>query len=116
MREAYSHEVSSCGYWPGGETEGIFYSYAYPEPPGYRDVKVAPVQAFFSAALGEFVLPYRAVRTATDPDAVLLDFLQSSYEAAADCAVWDRGALERPVPEPASSGPDQEPTAEGRTN
>jgi len=95
MHEAYSHEVSSCGYWPGGEGEGFFYSYAYPEPPGYRQITVNPEQAFFSEALGEFLLPYEAVRTATDPDALLLEFLQSSYEAAADCARWDRAALER---------------------
>jgi hypothetical protein len=100
MHEAYSHEVSSCGYWPGGEAEGIFYSYAYPEPPGYRDTKVSPDGAYFSEALGEFVLPYEAVRTAADPDVVLLDFLQSSYEAAADCAQWDRQALERHAREP----------------
>jgi len=98
MLEAYSHEVSSCGYWPGGEGEGLFYSYAYPEPPGYREVKVNPDAASFSEALGEFVLPYEVVRTAADPDAVLLDFLQSSYEAAADCATWDRLSLERQMP------------------
>jgi hypothetical protein len=95
MLEAYSHEVSSCGYWPGGEGEGLFYSYAYPEPSGYRDVAVGPAGAYFSDALGEFLLPYENVRTAPDPDAVLLEFLQSSYEAAADCAEWDRRALER---------------------
>jgi len=95
MHEAYSHEVSSCGYWPGGEGEGFFYSYAYPEPPGYRNAKVIPDRAFFSDALGEFILPYEAVRTAADPDVVLLGFLQSSYEAAAACAAWDRRALER---------------------
>lgn len=95
MYEAYSHEVSSCGYWPGGEGEGFFYAYAYPEPPGYRNAKVIPDGAFFSDAFGEFVLPYEAVRTAADPDVTLLGFLQSSYEAAADCAGWDRQALER---------------------
>jgi hypothetical protein len=95
MHEAYSHEVSSCGYWPGGEGEGLFYSYAYPEPPGYRERAVSPAEASFSEALGEFVLAYEAVRTAGDPDALLLDFLQSSYEAAADSAAWDRRALER---------------------
>ncbi len=95
MHEAYSHEVSSCGYWPGGEGEGLFYSYVYPEPPRYRDMAVRPSEASFSEALGEFVLPYEAVRTAADPDALLLDFLQSSYEAAAECAAWDRQALER---------------------
>jgi hypothetical protein len=97
MREAYSHEVCSCGYWPGGEGEGFFYSYAYPEPPGYRNVTVEPRQASFNDALGEFLLPYEAVRTAADPDGLLLEFLQSSYEAAAECAAWDRSALERQV-------------------
>jgi hypothetical protein len=97
MLEAYSHEVSSCGYWPGGQGEGYFYSYAYPEPPGYREVAVMPGEASFSGELGEFLLPYEAVRTAADPDALLLDFLQSTYEAAADCARWDRQALEREV-------------------
>jgi hypothetical protein len=95
MHEAYSHEVSSCGYWPGGEGEGFFYSYAYPEPPGYRERAVGPPQASFNESLGEFVLAYEVVRSADDPEAVLLEFLQSSYEAAADCAAWDRVALER---------------------
>ncbi|MEZ5239327.1 MAG: DUF5996 family protein [Microthrixaceae bacterium] len=96
MQEAYSHEVSSCGYWPGtpGE-EGTFYAYAYPEPPGYRDRAVTPADARWDADLGEFVLPYEAVRTAEDPDATLLAFLQSTYEAAAETAAWDRAALER---------------------
>jgi hypothetical protein len=97
MHEAYSHEVSSAGYWPGGEGEGVFYSYAYPEPDGYREATVAPDGARFDDALGEFVLPYEAVRTATDPDATLLAFLQSTYDAAADRAGWDRAALERPA-------------------
>ena len=97
MLEAYSHEVSSCGYWPGppGE-EGVFYSYAYPEPPGYRTADVSPAGARWDDGLSEFVLPYEAVRTASDPDATLLAFLQSTYEAAADTARWDRRALERP--------------------
>jgi hypothetical protein len=95
MHEAYSHEVSSAGYWPGGDGEGVFYSYAYPEPPGFRDFPVAPEAAFHDAELDEFVLPYAAVRTAEDPDGVLLQFLQSSYEAAAECASWDRASLER---------------------
>ena len=95
MHEAYSHEVSSAGYWPGGEGEGIFYSYAYPEPPNYRALPAGPPDARFDEALGEFVLPYTAVRTAPDPDAVLLDFLQRTYEAAATAATWDRAALER---------------------
>ena len=83
MWEAYSHEVSSCGYWPGapGE-EGVFYAYAYPEPPGYRDVPVTPADARWADDLGEFILPYDTVRTAADPDALLLEFLQTTYEAA----------------------------------
>jgi hypothetical protein len=97
MLEAYSHEVSSCGYWPGGDGEGYFYSYAYPEPPGYREVTVRPGEASFDDALGEFLLAYQTVRTAADPDALLLDFLQSTYEAAADCAAWDRRAFERHI-------------------
>jgi hypothetical protein len=94
--EAYSHEVSSAGFWPGGGAIDYpaFYSYAYPEPNGYRTMKVRPDAAFFSEALGEFILPYDAVRTAPDPDTALLDFLQSSYEAAAIKANWDRDALE----------------------
>jgi hypothetical protein len=94
-RDAYSHEVSSCGFWPGGGGfEALFYSYAYPEPAGYAAYAIAPAQARFDATLGEFVLPYEAVRGAADPDAVLLQFLESTYEAAANCARWDRAALE----------------------
>ena len=96
MWEAYSHEVSSAGYWPGPDGEGVFYSYAYPQPEGYADAAVRPDAAGWDAALGEFTLPYTVVRTAADPDAVLLEFLQSTYEAAADAAGWDRAALERP--------------------
>jgi hypothetical protein len=94
--EAYSHEVSSAGFWPGSGAIDYpaFYSYAYPEPPGFRAVKVRPEAAFFSEALGEFILPYDAVRTAAAPDQALLDFLQSTYEAAANIAKWDRDALE----------------------
>ncbi|MFW0783337.1 DUF5996 family protein [Gordonia sp. CPCC 206044] len=101
MWEAYSHEVSSAGYWPGqGEaddasSEGNFYSYAYPEPSGFRTAAVAPAAAYFAEDLGEFVLPYRSVREADDPDALLLDFLQTTYAAAADAAQWDRASLER---------------------
>lgn len=96
MWEAYSHEVSSCGYWPGppGE-EGTFYAYAYPEPPGYRDAVIEPEGARWDDGLSEFVLPYELVRTADDPDGVLLAFLQSTYEAAATTAHWDRAGLER---------------------
>jgi hypothetical protein len=95
MHEAYSHEVSSAGYWPGGAVEGVFYSYAYPEPAGYRDAAIRPAGAHYDADLGEFVLPYHLVRTAPDPDRMLLEFLQSTYEAAATHADWDREALER---------------------
>jgi hypothetical protein len=94
-REAYSHEVSSAGFWPGndGFPQAAFYSYAYPEPPGFRDRPVTP-GAGFDAKLGEFVLPYDTVRAAADPDALLLDFLSTTYAAAAESATWDRAALE----------------------
>ncbi len=96
-REAYSHEVSSVGFWPGGGPvpEPVFYAYAYPEPPGFREMPVRPSAAFFSPHLFEFVLPYEKARRAESPDAALLEFCQSTYEAAADCAKWDRAALER---------------------
>jgi hypothetical protein len=96
MLEAYSHEVSSLGYWPGGSSEGVFYSYAYPRPDGYSDAEVQPDGAFWSEELGEFVLPYEIVRTAEDPTATLLAFAQTTYDAAAIAAKWDREALERP--------------------
>lgn len=97
---AYSHEVSSCGYWPGGDGEGSFYSYAYPEPPGFKEWPVQPAPAAYVDAAGEFLLPYAAVRTADDPDGALLAFFQSTYEAAAERGGWDRDALEiRPVKE-----------------
>ncbi|MDP9226901.1 MAG: DUF5996 family protein [Actinomycetota bacterium] len=95
MREAYSHEVSSCGYWPGGSGEGLFYSYAYPEPAGFRDLAVAPSGVFYSDELGEFILPYDVVRTSIEPDRTLLEFCQTTYEAAATTGDWDRPALER---------------------
>jgi Family of unknown function (DUF5996) len=95
MHEAYSHEVSSAGYWPGGAGEGVFYSYAYPEPDGYRTAPVGPTPAAFDTGLGEFVLPYRTVRESADPDSTLLEFLHTTYAAAADTADWDRAALER---------------------
>ena len=91
---AYSHEVSSAGYWPGGDGEGLFYVYAYPEPDGFADWAVEPEAAYYDGDLGEFLLPYTAVRTADDPDAVLLSFLQSTYEAAATLGRWDRDELE----------------------
>ena len=93
MHEAYSHEVSSAGYWPGGSDEGSFYSYAYPEPAVFA-VQPVPDAAYYDPALGEFILPYRAVRTAADPDGMLLTFLQMTYEAAATTGDWDRPALE----------------------
>jgi hypothetical protein len=95
-RDAYSHEVSSCGFWPGGATAPypLFYSYAYPEPKGYADASVQPSQAGYDTTLHEFILPYDAVRRASDPEETLLAFLQSSYEAAADLGAWDRKALE----------------------
>lgn len=96
VREAYSHEVSSCGFWPGGGPHPfpLFYSYAYPEPPGYAEAEVQPAEAFYSTDLREFVLPYEAVRTATSPDETLLAFFESTYAAAAEGAGWDRAALE----------------------
>jgi hypothetical protein len=95
-REAYSHEVSSAGFWPGGGAIDYpaFYSYAYPAPDGFASARVQPDAAFFSGDLGEFILPYDAVRTAPSPDDALLQFLQTTYEAAADGAKWDRAALE----------------------
>jgi hypothetical protein len=105
MREAYSHEVSSAGFWPGNAQfpEAAFYSYAYPEPAGYRTAAVAPAAARFDQTLGEFILPYRAVREAPDPDAQVRAFLESTYAAAADLARWDRAALERQT-EPTNRG------------
>jgi hypothetical protein len=98
-REAYSHEVSSCGFWPGGD--GIeypaFYSYAYPEPAGFPQAPVRPASAFYDQGLGQFILPYDTVRMADSPDAVLLEFAQTTYEAAANLAKWDRQQLERAV-------------------
>lgn len=96
-REAYSHEVSSAGFWPGGDAlpEPIFYAYAYPEPEGFKDFAVRPAEAYYNADFREFVLPYEAARRAPDRDGALLDFLQSTYEAAADLGHWDRAALER---------------------
>jgi hypothetical protein len=95
--EAYSHEVSSCGFWPGGGpvNEPAFYAYAYPEPQGFKDYTIQPKEAFYHTEMGEFLLPYDVVRNSKSPDEVLLSFLQSTYEAAAICAKWDRHALER---------------------
>jgi hypothetical protein len=98
MQEAYSHEVSSAGFWPGGNgiDYAAFYSYAYPTPPQFKNFPVQPAGAAFNDALGEFLLPYDEVRAAADPDAALLSFLQSTYEAAAESAGWDRAGLECP--------------------
>jgi hypothetical protein len=97
MAEAYSHEVSSCGFWPGngGYGRAAFYVYAYPEPAGYGDTPLQTPEAFYDKTVGQFILPYDAVRQAGDPDARLLGFLQETYAAAADLANWDRAALER---------------------
>ncbi len=97
MEEAYSHECSSCGLWPGGGpiAEPSFYSYAYPAPAGFADHPIGPEGARYDQGLGEFVLPYETVRAASSPDAALLEFLQSTYEAAAELGRWDRAALER---------------------
>lgn len=111
-REAYSHEVSSAGFWPGNDAapQAAFYSYAYPEPPGFRDQPV-PSGAYFDAVLGEFILPYEKVRTAADPDALVLEFLSSTYIAAAERGHWNRAELEcspgvpgQPRPVQSSSG------------
>jgi hypothetical protein len=100
LREAYSHECSSCGFWPGGENAPypFFFSYAYPAPPGFAAARVKPAAATYSADLGEFVLPYDAVRETQHRDSMLLDFLQSTYEAAANLGGWDRAALEMTPP------------------
>jgi hypothetical protein len=96
-REAYSHEVSSCGFWPGGGPIAypVFYSYAYPEPSGFTSAPVKPNATFYSKDLREFILPYDVVHAAESPDETLLDFLQTTYEAAANLANWDRNFLER---------------------
>ena len=101
-REAYSHEVSSAGFWPGGGAIDYpaFYSYAYPAPAGFAEARVAPKEAFYSSQLGEFLLPYEAVRQARDPEAALMAFLQSTYDAAANLGDWDRPALECVIGEP----------------
>jgi hypothetical protein len=95
VREAYSHEVSSCGFWPGngGLGKPAFYAYAYPEPPGFAEADPGAEGAYYDKTLREFILPYEAVRQGGN--ALLLGFLQSTYAAAADNAHWDRKALER---------------------
>jgi len=98
-QEAYSHEVSSAGFWPGsaGIEYPAFYSYAYPEPPGFSSASVRPKEAFYSEGLREYILPYDAVRIARDPEQALMDFLISTYEAAANLGRWDRAAFECPL-------------------
>ena len=100
-REAYSHEVSSLGFWPGNETmpQALFYSYAYPEPEGFSRAEVGPEGASYNSQLKEFVLPYDAVRTAAAPAEVLLDFARSTYDAASTAGRWDRAALEEKKPD-----------------
>jgi len=102
VREAYSHAVSSAGFWPGGamHPEPIYYSYAYPAPEGFAAASVEPAEAGFHEGMGEFVLPYEAVRTADDPEAALAAFLQTTYDAAADLGGWDRDALDCEIGRP----------------
>jgi len=97
MREAYSHEVISHGFWPGNDLmpEPVFYAYAAPEPAGLKEAQVRPAAAYYNRDLGEFLLPYEAVRTASDPDRAIRDFVDSTYEQAATLGGWDRPALER---------------------
>ena len=106
-REAYSHEVSSAGFWPGGSgaEEPMFYSYAYPAPEGFAKAPVEPQEAYYDESLGEFLLPYEAVRRADDPEAVLMSFLESTYRAAADLGRWDRRAVECPTGVPGRPRP-----------
>src|SRR5579863_5325119 len=96
MQEAYSHEVSSCGFWPGNEQfpDPVFYSYCYPTPPEFSRQPVKPAEAFFSSEMGEFMLPYEVVQHSNNPEDILMEFLQSTYEAAANTGKWDRKALE----------------------
>ena len=97
MAEAYSHEVSSCGFWPGngGFGQAAYYVYAYPEPKNYGRTTLRIADADYDGTLGQFILPYDAVRRAPDPAGLLLGFLQETYDAAAELAHWDRKALER---------------------
>jgi hypothetical protein len=99
MREAYSHEVISHGFWPGGAPmpEPVFYAYAAPEPPGLKDATVLPDAAYYHPELSEFILPYEYVRAQASPEAAIVAFVESTYERAADKAKWDRPALERPL-------------------
>ena len=94
MVDGYSHDLSSCGFWPSGGEEGAFYAYAYPEPDGFADYRVRSEEAFYSKDNRQFLLPYEAVRTAASPERTLLNFLGTTYEAAAELGDWDRSALE----------------------
>jgi hypothetical protein len=94
MREGYSHELASCGFWPGGGEEGAFYAYAYPEPAGYAEARPGPAGASYDRQLSEFLIPYESVAGARDPDGVLTEFLSATYAAAADLGGWDRAALD----------------------
>jgi hypothetical protein len=106
MAEAYSHEVSSCGFWPGngGYGRAAFYVYAYPEPTGYGETNLTTTGAFYEKELGQFILPYDSVRRSANPDEFLLGFLQETYVAAAELAKWDRKALERELLAPRVTG------------
>jgi hypothetical protein len=97
MQEAYSHEVSSVGFWPGngGFGKAAFYSYAYTEPPGFASAPMSPNATYYDTTLGQFILPYDAIRQAESPDNDLTDYLRSTYQAAADLGRWDRATLER---------------------
>ncbi len=101
MREGYSHELASSGFWPGGGEQGAFYAYAYPEPAGYTKTRVRPDAAYYDPS-GEFLLPYEVVATAANPDQMLMDFLETTYTAAADLGGWDRAALEADPRRPGS--------------
>jgi hypothetical protein len=98
MREAYSHEVISHGFWPGNEAlpEPVFYAYAAPEPAGFKNGPVAPAAAYYYAQMGEYLLPYEAVRTSDDPDLALTRFIDTTYDLGARLGAWDRNAIERP--------------------
>jgi hypothetical protein len=106
-RQAYSHEVSSAGFWPGGNGVNFpaFYSYAYPKPDGFGDARPLPDTAYFDQTLGEFLLSYDVVRCSPDPEAMLIAFLESTYRAAADLGGWDRAALECPIGSPRQPRP-----------
>jgi len=110
-REAYSRECSSCGFWPGSGAvkEPAFYAYAYPEPEGYRDAAVRPDAAYYSDEMREYILPYEAVRSSRDPDRMILEFFQSTYDACADLAHWNRADLERGEPHPGGTGGERPP-------